>query len=97
MRRWPSMVRYVDDDRLPIDNNPVERAIRTITLGRKSWLFAGSLSAGQRAAAITSLIATAKQNGHDPHAYLKDVLTRLPTHTDRRIGELLPHRWKPAT
>ena len=92
-RRWPALVRYVDDGRLPIDNNPIERAIRPIALGRKNWLFAGSRAAGERAAAIMSLIATAKQNGQDPYAYLKDVLTRLPTHPDRRIGELLPHRW----
>jgi transposase len=95
--RWPALVRYVDDGRLPIDNNPVERAIRPIALGRKNWLFAGSRSAGERAAAIMSLIATAKHNGHDPYAYLKDVLTRLPTHPDRRIAELLPHRWVPVT
>ena len=97
VRRWPALVRYLDDGRLPIDNNAIERAIRPIALGRKNWLFAGSRSAGERAAAIMSLIATAKQNGHDPYAYLKDVITRLPTHPDRRIEELLPHRWKPAT
>lgn len=92
-KRWPALVRYVDDAALPIDNNPVERSIRPIAVGRKNWLFAGSKSAGERAAAIMSLIATARQNGHEPYAYLKDVLTRLPTHPDRRIVELLPHRW----
>jgi len=92
-KRWPALVRYVDDAALPIDNNPVERSIRPIAVGRKNWLFAGSKAAGERAAAIMSLIATAKQNGHEPYAYLKDVLTRLPTHPDRRIAELLPHRW----
>jgi len=60
---------------------------------RKNWLFAGSLRAGQRAAAIMSLIQSAKLNGHDPYAYLKDVLTRLPTQPNRRIKELLPHCW----
>lgn len=94
-KRWPSLVRYLDDGRLPIDNNPVERAIRPIAIGRKNWLFAGSRAAGERAAAIMSLIATAKQNGRDPYAYLVDVLTRLPTHPNRRIAELLPHRWQP--
>jgi transposase len=92
-KRWPALVRYVDNASLPIDNNPVERSIRPIAVGRKNWLFAGSKAAGERAAAIMSLIATARQNGHEPYAYLKDVLTRLPTHPDRRIAELLPHRW----
>ena len=95
-KRWVALTRYVDDGRYPIDNNPVENAIRPIALGRKNWLFTGSEPAGQRAAAIMSLIATAKNSGHDPHAYLRDVLTRLPTHPDRRIAELLPHRWKPT-
>lgn len=62
---------------------------------RKNWLFAGSLRAGQRAAAVMSLIQSAKLNGHDPYAYLKDVLTRLPTHRNSQIDELLPHRWQP--
>jgi len=93
-KRWPALVRYVDDAALPIDNNPVERSIRPIAVGRKNWLFAGSKAAGERAAAIMSLIATARQNGYEPYAYLKDVLTRLPTHPDRRIAELPPHRWR---
>ena len=71
-------------------NDPV------IAIGRNNWLFAGSLRAGQRAAAVMSLIQSARMNGHDPYAYLKDVLTRLPTHKASRIVELLPHRWKPA-
>jgi len=61
---------------------------------RKNWLFAGSLRAGKRAAAIMSLIQSARLNGHEPYAYLKDVLTRLPTQPQSRIGELLPHRWR---
>lgn len=60
-----------------------------------NWLFAGSLRAGQRAAAIMSLIQSAKLNGHDPYAYFKDVLARLPTQQNSRIDELLPHRWQP--
>jgi transposase len=95
-KRWPALLRYVDDGSLPIDNNPVERSIRPVAVGRKNWLFAGSKAAGERAAAIMSLIATAKQNGHEPYAYLTDVLTRLPTHPHRRIAELLPHSWLPA-
>lgn len=65
-----------------------------IALGRSNWLFAGSLRAGQRAAAVMSLIQSARMNGHDPYAYLKDVLTRLPTQRANRIEELLPHRWQ---
>jgi transposase len=94
--RWPAVLRYLDNADYPLDNNAAENAIRPIALGRKNWLFVGSESAGERAAAILSLIATAKQNGHEPHAYLTDILTRLPTHPDRRIGELLPHTWQPT-
>ncbi len=68
--------------------------IRPIAIGRSNWLFAGSLRAGQRAAAVMSLIRSAKLNGHDPYAYLKDVLTRLPTQRASLISELLPHRWQ---
>lgn len=88
--RWPALVRVLDDGRYPIDNNPIENAIRPIALGRKNWLFAGSETAGRRAAAIMSLLATAKANGLDPHAWLTDVLTRLPTTLDRDIDSLLP-------
>ncbi len=77
-------------------NNWIENQIRPIAIGRKNWLFAGSLRAGKRAAAIMSLIQSARLNGHEPFAYLKDVLTRLPTQPQSRIGELLPHRWKRA-
>ncbi len=95
LRRKAAFTAYLDDGRFPVDNNPVENAIRPVALGRKNWLFAGSLLAGQRAANIMSLIQTAKANGHDPHAYLRDVLTRLPTQLNSRIGELLPHTWHP--
>ena len=97
LRRKPAFTAYLDDGAFPIDNNPVENAIRPIALGRKNWLFAGSEQAGQRAANIMTLIQTAKANGHDPHAYLRDVLTRLPSHKNSRIGELLPHTWQPAS
>jgi hypothetical protein len=95
LKRWSALARYLDDGRHPIDNNPIENAIRPIALGRKNWLFAGSEPAGKRAAAIMSLIATAKACGHDPHAWLSDVLERLPTTLDRDIDELLPQSWKP--
>ena len=96
LNRWAALTRYLDDVRLPIDNNHDEQQIRPWATGRKNWLFAGTLAAGQRAAVITSLIQSAKLNGHDPYVYLKDVLERLPTQRASDIGELLPHRWKPA-
>lgn len=69
--------------------------MRPWVMGRKAWLFCGSERAGQHAAAVMSLAMSAKLNGHDPWAYLKGVLTRLPTHMNSRIDELLPHRWQP--
>ena len=97
LKRWVALTRYLDDARLPIDNNLIERQIRPIAVGRRNWMFAGSLRAGKRAAAVMSLIQSARLNGHDPLAYMKDVLTRLPTHLNSRIEELLPHRWQPQT
>ena len=95
LKRWGALTRFVDDGQLPIDNNWAENQIRPVAIGRKNWLFAGSLRAGQRAAAVMSLIQSARLNGHDPYAYLKDVLQRLPTHKNHLIAELLPHRWQP--
>jgi len=94
--RWIALTRYLDDGNLPCDNNWVENQIRPIAIGRSNWLFAGSLRAGKRAAAIMSLVHSAKMNGHDPYAYLKDVLERLPTQPASRIAELLPHHWVPG-
>ena len=93
LKRWNALARVADDGRYPIDNNPAENAIRPIAIGRKNWLFAGSESAGQRAAAIMSLLATAKANGLDPYAWLVDVLTRLPTTLDKHLDSLLPTSW----
>jgi transposase len=95
LKRWVALTRFVDDGRLPVDNNHIENQIRPVAIGRNNWLFAGSLRAGQRAAAAMSLIQSAKLNGHDPYVYLKDVLTRLPGHRMNRIDELLPQRWRP--
>jgi len=95
LKRWVALSRFAHDGRLPIDNNWIENQIRPIAIGRGNWLFAGSLRAGQRAATVMSLIQSAKLNGHDPYAYLKDVLARLPTHKNSLIEELLPHRWTP--
>jgi transposase len=94
--RWPALIRFLDDGALPVDNNWLENRIRPIALGRSNWLFAGSLRAGQRAAAVMSLVQSARLNDHDPYQYLKDVLERLPTQPASRIGELLPHAWKPS-
>jgi hypothetical protein len=96
LKRWVALTRYLDDGAVPIDNNQVENQIRPWALGRSNWLFAGSLRSGKRAAAIMSLIQSARMNGHDPYAYLKDVLTRLPTQRASEIGQLLPHQWAPA-
>ena len=94
LNRWAALTRYLDDGDLPADNNWVENQIRPIALGRNNWLFAGSLRAGKRAAAVMSLVHSARLNGHDPYAYLKDVLERLPTQPASRVQELLPHRWQ---
>lgn len=95
LRRWEALERYAHSGHLPIDNNPIERLIRPWALGRKNWLFAGSMKAAERAAAIMSLIESAKLNGLEPQAYLTDVLRRLPTQLNSRIHELLPTHWKP--
>ena len=97
LNRWVALTRFLDDGDLPIDNNWVENRIRPIALGRQNWLFAGSLRAGKRAAAVMSLIHSAKLNGLDPYAYMRDVLERLPTQPASRITELLPHHWQLAT
>jgi len=96
LKRWMALTRYLDDGAVPIDNNWCENQIRPWALGRSNWLFAGSLRSGKRAAAIMSLIQSARLNGHDPYAYLKDVLTRLPTQRASEITALLPHRWAPV-
>ena len=96
LKRWDALTRFIDDGHLPADNNRVENLIRPIAIGRSNWLFAGSLRAGQRAAAVMSLLHSAKLNGLEPYDYLKDVLTRLPTQPAARIEELLPHRWRPG-
>jgi len=96
LKRWKALTRFIYDGDLPADNNWVENQIRPIAIGRSNWLFAGSLRAGQRAAAVMSLLRSARLNGLDPYSYIKDVLTRLPTQPAGRIEELLPHRWQPG-
>ncbi len=94
LKRWSALIRYAQTGNLPIDNNPVENTIRPIAIGKKNWLFAGSERAGRRAAAIQTLVGTAKLNGLDPHAWLKDTLEKLPVWPNSRLDELLPLRPK---
>jgi transposase len=96
--RWDALTRYLDDGRLEISNNAAENAIRPVALGRKNWLFAGSDSGGERAALFYTFIRTAKLNGVEPEAYLRDVIARIGAHPITRLHELLP--WniaRPAT
>jgi transposase len=95
LKRWPSFTRFLEDGRICLSNNAAERAMRGVALGRRSWLFAGSDRGGQRAAAMYSLITTAKMNDVDPQAWLADVLSRIADHPAQRIDELLPWNWQP--
>jgi transposase len=96
LKRLPAFTRFLDDGRICLSNNAAERALRGIALGRKSWLFAGSDRGGQRAAAMYSLIVTAKMNDIDPQAWLADVLARIADHPARDIDGLLPWNWHPS-
>jgi transposase len=96
LKRWPSFTRFLEDGRICLTNNAAERALRGIALGRKSWLFAGSDRGGMRAAAMYSLIITAKFNDVDPQAWLADVLARIADLPASRIDELLPWNWRDA-
>ncbi len=95
LSNWRGLTRYLEDGRVPIDNNAAENAVRPLAVGRKNWLFVGSQQAGERAAVVLSLIESAKLNGHDPWAYLKDAFERLPTLKQRDLAQLLPHNWRP--
>jgi len=90
LSRWDALTSYIEDGHIEIDNNAAERSLRGVALGRKNYLFAGSDAGGERAAAIYSLIGSAKLNGLDPEAYLREVLTRIADHPINRIEELLP-------
>jgi transposase len=97
LKHWGALTRHLHDGAVPIDNNHLERQIKPWAMGRKAWMFVGSKLAGQRAAMVMSLVQSARLNGHDPLAYLGDVLRRLPAQLNPRLEELLPHRWAPAT
>jgi transposase len=91
LKDWEALTHYLDDGHVPKDNNWVENQICPLAIGRANWLFASSPRPGERAAAIMSPIRSAQLNGHDRQAYLKDILTRLPTHRPSDIAALLPH------
>ena len=93
LKPWDGLGRFLLDGDVALDNNHCENQMRPWALGRKNWLFIGSQLAGERAAVMMSLLQSAKLHGRDPWAYLKDILTRMPTQLNSRIGELLPHRW----
>ncbi len=97
LERWPALTRFLDNDRICLSNNAAECALRDIAVGRRNWTFAGSDSGGRRAAAIYTLVETAKLNDVDPRAWLADVLARIADHPMSRIAELLPWNWKVAS
>jgi len=96
LSQWTALTRYLDDGRLEIDNNAAERALRSVAVGRKAWTFAGSDAGGERAAVIYSVIQSARRHGLEPFAYLRDLLARIPAHSQLRLAELLPDRWTPS-
>lgn len=94
---WTVLTHYLGDGAVAIDNNHLERQIKPWAMGRWAWLFAGSELAGLRTAMVMSLVQSARLNGHDPWAYLRDVLARLPTQRSNQIEDLLPHRCQAAS
>jgi transposase len=93
LKRWDALTRFLDDGRLCMSNNAAERELRAVAVGRRNWTFAGSDEGGRRAAAIYTLIATAKLNDIDPQAWLADVLARINDHNVQRLDQLLPWNW----
>jgi transposase len=97
LNQWETLTRFLDDARVPVDNNKAERQLRAAALGKKNWLFVGNDKAGENLAGLYSLVATCVANGVNPAAYLADVLVRLGTHPAARLDELLPQNWTPLT
>jgi hypothetical protein len=97
LKRWDAFTLFLEDGRIAIDNNPAERAIRPVAIGRKNWLFAGSDAGGETLADAMTIIETAKLSGLNPEAYLTDVLARINDHIVTRLDELLPWNWAPAS
>ena len=95
LSNWAYLIRYVDDPRLPLDNNPAEQAIRPVALGRKNWLFMGSERGGRAAAVYMTLLATCKRAKVNPFDYFEDVLGRIMSHSTHNLDELLPGNWVP--
>ncbi len=91
--QWTALQRFVDDGRLAIDNNRAENPLRVVAVGRKNWLFAGSLEGAHRAALLYSLVQSCKLVDVPPFEYLKDVLLRIATHPHRLLGQLTPKGW----
>jgi hypothetical protein len=91
--QWPRLLVFLTDGRVEIDNNQIENAIRPTALGKKNWLFFGEAGAGERGAILYTVIESCRRRGIDPYAYLKDVLTRLPSMTNRQLVVLLPANW----
>lgn len=92
---WQALTRFLEDGRLPLDNNAAERALRPLAVGRKNWLFAGSVRGGEAAAVVLSFIESARLHGLNPYEYLRDVLSRLPSAKDTDLDALLPDAWQP--
>jgi transposase len=90
---WPMLLVYLEDGRIEIDNNPVENAIRPTAIGKKNWLFIGEAEAGQRSAILFTIMEACSSPGLDPQSYLREVLTRLPTLTNRQIKDVTPAAW----
>jgi hypothetical protein len=93
LSNWESLIKYVSNGRIEIDNNGVENAIRPTAIGKKNWLFFGDAEAGQRSAVIYTIIESCRRRGIDPHEYLRDVLTRITESTNWQVGELTPEKW----
>ncbi len=96
LSNWRALVRYLEDGDLEIDNNPAERSLRGIAIGRKNWMFYGSDNGGRTGAVLTSLITTCRRHDIDPFDYLRDIFERIGEHPHTRLDELLPDRWQPA-